>query len=164
MRLMNRVYLSVGSNEGDREHWLRKAVGKLEALGTVSTVSSVYETAAWGMEEQADFLNIALCLETELNADSLLTATQQIENELGRVRTIKWGARTLDIDLLLYNDDVIETDRLSVPHAYMQERRFVLVPLAEIAAGIMHPTLGQTIETLLEACPDKQAVTYKSAW
>lgn len=164
MRLMNRVYLSLGSNEGDRENWLRKAVGKLAALGTVAEVSAIYETGAWGMQEQADFLNIALCMETELDADSLLTATQQIENELGRVRTIKWGARTLDIDMLLYNEDVIESERLSVPHAYMQERRFVLVPLAEIAAGVMHPTLGQTIGALLEACPDKQAVTYKSAW
>lgn len=164
IRPMNRVYLSLGSNEGNRLNWLRKAVDKLSELGAIVSMSSVYETAAWGMDAQGDFLNIAICFETKLEANSLLRATQQIENELGRVRTIRWGPRTLDIDILLYNNEIIKTDGLTVPHPYMQERRFVLVPLAEIAAEVTHPIFGQTIGALLEICPDKQAVTYKSAW
>lgn len=132
---MNTVYLSLGTNIGDREANLKLAVKLLTDMPSMNVrdVSSIYETAPVGFLNQAAFLNIAVRLTTTLHATEMLSACQQIESELGRVRDIRWGPRIIDLDILLYNHENIETESLIVPHERMFERAFVLVPLLEIA-------------------------------
>ena len=131
---MNEAFLSIGTNIGEREKNLQDAVRLLMAQDEVKIVaiSSIYETAAVGYTEQADFLNIAVAIETTLSAEALLSVCQGIENDLGRVREFRWGPRIIDLDILLYNTENIETESLIVPHPRMFERAFVLVPLQEI--------------------------------
>ncbi len=138
---MNVAYLSIGSNIGDRLSYLKEAVRILNADDdiSVSAVSSIYETAPVGFTEQADFLNIVCRIETKLDASSLLAVCQDIEKELGRVREVRWGPRTVDLDILLYNNENIEMKNLTIPHPRMQERAFVLIPLLEIAPMVIHP-------------------------
>ena len=138
---MNVAYLSIGSNIGDRLHHLTEAVRALhlhEGL-MVSSVSSIYETAPVGFMDQADFLNMVVCVETGLAAPELLGICQNIELGLGRIRDIRWGPRTADLDILLFNNDNIETENLIVPHPRMHERAFVLIPLLEIAPLLANP-------------------------
>ncbi|WP_204983801.1 2-amino-4-hydroxy-6-hydroxymethyldihydropteridine diphosphokinase [Streptococcus equinus] len=132
------VYLSLGSNIGDKKAYLEAALERLNQLPQTSlaAVSSFYETAAWGKTDQDDFLNICCQLETELAAQQLLIECQQIEKDLHRVRHEHWGPRTIDIDILLYGSEHIATENLKVPHPYMTERAFVLVPLFEIAPSL----------------------------
>ena len=132
---MNTAYISIGSNIGDRLHHLQEAIRGLHSHQRieVTKVSSIYETAPVGYTNQADFLNLAVCVETSLDPYELLASCQDIENGLGRVRQIRWGPRTVDLDILLYNNDNIEAENLLVPHPRMGERAFVLVPLLEIA-------------------------------
>ena len=146
---MIRVYLSVGSNIGDKKAYLEAALDRLNQLPqtTVAAVSSFYETAAWGKTDQDDFLNICCQLETKLDAQQLLTECQKIEKDLQRVRHEHWGPRTIDIDILLYGNETIATENLSVPHPYMTERAFVLVPLEEIAPQLQ--LNGQSISSYL---------------
>lgn len=148
---MTKVYLSLGSNMGDRQGYLQRAVEALKQLTDteVEAVSSYYETAAWGLTDQADFLNLALALETQLPAESLLSACQVIEKDLDRVRHEHWGPRTVDIDILLYGQEIWETEHLIVPHPFMTQRAFVLVPLLEIAKDLVEPQTGQTYENYL---------------
>ena len=148
---MTKVYLSLGSNMGDRQGYLQRAVEALKQLTDteVETVSSYYETAAWGLTDQADFLNLALALETQLPAESLLSACQAIEKDLDRVRHEHWGPRTVDIDILLYGQEIWETEHLKVPHPYMSQRAFVLVPLVEIADDLVDPKTGQAYKNYL---------------
>lgn len=131
---MNNAYLSVGSNMGDRLAFLQDAVRMLEASKEISVrdVSAVYETEPVGYTDQAAFLNIAVALSTTLDAHELLGLCQSIEQELGRKRVIRWGPRTVDLDILVYNDENIESDVLQIPHPRMKERAFVLIPLASI--------------------------------
>ncbi|MBD8038636.1 2-amino-4-hydroxy-6-hydroxymethyldihydropteridine diphosphokinase [Solibacillus sp. A46] len=131
---MTTAYLSIGTNIGEREQNLQDAVKLLLSHKeiTVTAISSIYETAAVGFTEQADFLNIAVAVETSLNAFELLAQCQKIENDLGRVREFRWGPRIIDLDILLYNNEKYETENLVVPHPRMFERAFVLVPLEEI--------------------------------
>ena len=142
---MRRAFISIGSNIGDRLDHLKGAIRALHSHEGISvlSVSSIYETAPVGYTEQADFLNLAIGLETELGAHELLAVCQEIEQELGRVRDIRWGPRTVDLDILLYNNEVIEAEGLEVPHPRMHERAFVLVPLLEIAPAIGHPATGK---------------------
>lgn len=138
---MNRAFISIGSNIGERHQYLK---GAIEALNnrldtTVEKVSSIYETEPVGYTDQASFLNVVISVKTALSAEQLLTACQQIEQALGRERTIRWGPRTVDLDILLYNEEIIETEVLIVPHPRMAERSFVLIPLLEIAPGIKDP-------------------------
>lgn len=132
------VYLSLGSNIGDKKAYLEAALERLNQLPQTSlaAVSSFYETAAWGKTDQDNFLNICCQLKTELAAQQLLIECQQIEKNLNRVRYEHWGPRTIDIDILLYGSEHIATESLKVPHPYMTERAFVLVPLSEIAPSL----------------------------
>jgi 2-amino-4-hydroxy-6-hydroxymethyldihydropteridine diphosphokinase len=132
---MNNVYLSLGTNIGDREHNLKRAVHMLLENENVKiqAVSSIYETAPVGYVEQASFLNIAVLLETSYSPFEMLELCQSVELNLGRVREFRWGPRIIDLDILLYNQDNIEAENLIVPHPRMFERAFVLVPLMEIA-------------------------------
>lgn len=142
---MKRAYISIGSNIGDRFQYLKDAIQALHSHNGVSvlTVSSVYETAPVGYTDQADFLNVVIAVETQLGAQQLLETCQQIEQQLGRVRDIRWGPRTVDLDILLYNHDNIETESLVVPHPRMYERAFVLIPLLEISPTVAHPVTGR---------------------
>lgn len=133
-----RVFLSLGSNQGEKRILLKRAVESLDALekSKVLRLSSLYETKAWGKTDQDDFYNMVLLLETGLKPLELLDKTQEIENKLGRVRHEHWGPRKIDIDLLLYDDVIMGTPRLVLPHPHMLHRRFVLEPLREIAPEI----------------------------
>jgi 2-amino-4-hydroxy-6-hydroxymethyldihydropteridine diphosphokinase len=152
---MNQAYLLIGGNLGDRTAYLRRAKELIqENCGTITKVSAIYETAAWGMEEQPSFYNQALLLATTIPPEQLMQQLLDIETIIGRKREIKMGPRTIDIDMLLYNQEIINTALLTIPHPRLPERRFALLPLAEIAATQVHPGLQQTIRQLLDNCPD----------
>lgn len=156
---MNEAYLLTGGNIGDRLAYLQKACNKIEKeAGVILKKSGVYETAAWGLTEQNSFLNQVLLVSTSLQAEELLKTLLHIELELGRKRTEKMGPRTLDIDILFYNNEIISSPGLTVPHPQIANRRFVLAPLIEIAPGFVHPGLQKTVAELLEICPDKLEV------
>jgi 2-amino-4-hydroxy-6-hydroxymethyldihydropteridine diphosphokinase len=156
---MNEVYLLTGGNIGNRLEYLSKAKEQIEKrCGSILKASSVYETAAWGKEDQGAFLNQVLKVETNLHPEEVLKTILQIEEYLGRKRELKYGPRTIDIDILFFNDKIINRRALKIPHPQMQNRRFVLVPLNEIASGKVHPTLHKTISQLLAECPDPLAV------
>ena len=152
---MANCFLSLGSNMGDRFMYLSEAQDKIsQRCGAVLQCSSLYETDAWGNMDQPPFLNQVLKLETSLSALECLEQCQQIEQEALRSRLEKWGRRTLDIDLLYYDDMQCTTPALTLPHPYLQDRNFVLVPLTEIAPDLVHPVLGKTSTALLAQCPD----------
>ena len=148
---MTNVFLGIGGNLGDRRTTMRRAVAEIRAVVEDVRVSSLYETAAWGVTDQPSFLNAVVRGSTGLNALDLLDAMQAIENQLGRVRTQHWGPRAIDIDILLYGSDVIDVPRLKVPHPYMAQRGFVLRPLADLAAGLTLPDgslVGELLTTI----------------
>ena len=156
---MNKTYLSLGSNEGNRALWLQAATDYIAArCGTILDRSSIYQTAAWGITTQPDFLNMVIYIETTQSPTQLLDTILNIEITMGRHRTIKWGPRIIDIDILFFNDDIIDTPGLIIPHPFIQERRFTLLPLAEIAPDYIHPKLNKTITELLISCPDQLEV------
>ena len=144
------VYLGLGSNLGDREDNLRRAVSLLSRRASLIALSSVYETKPWGYASQPAFLNVACLLETSLSPQDLLELAQSVERDLGRVPSFRYGPRVIDVDILLYGDEVIETPLLQVPHPRLWQRGFALTPLAEIAPGLAHPILGASIAELLE--------------
>ena len=152
---MNSVYLLLGSNIGDSEQMLAAARMRIEkAIGNIKKNSSIYRTAAWGKEDQADFLNQVIIVESKLSAEKILHRIFFIEKEMGRIRTVKNAARVIDIDILFFNDEVVNTETLQVPHPQIQNRKFVLVPLAQIAADLIHPILKKSIKDLLHICTD----------
>ncbi|QMU29630.1 2-amino-4-hydroxy-6-hydroxymethyldihydropteridine diphosphokinase [Adhaeribacter radiodurans] len=152
---MPTVYLLLGSNLGNREDYLLQARNLIKAhLGEIKQQSGIYETAAWGVENQQAFLNQVLAVETDLIPEELLQEINFLEAELGRVRRERWGARVIDIDILYYADLVLQTQRLTIPHPELQNRRFTLVPLTEIAPDFTHPVLALTNQQLLKQCPD----------
>ena len=149
------AYLLIGSNQGDREALLAQAVEKInKTIGRVKEKSKLYETQAWGVTDQPDFLNQALAVDTTLHAQKVLDEILNIEKEMGRVRTQKWTERTIDIDILMYDDLVIQTPTLTIPHPALQERNFALIPLMEIAGEVEHPVLHLTIEEIYFDCKD----------
>lgn len=152
---MNEVYLLLGSNEGNRLQWMQNALEQIgKHCGPVILTSSVYQTSAWGLETQPDFLNVVLLIHTALTPSGLLSATQYIEASMGRQRDVKWGQRTLDIDILYYGHQVVSLPDLQIPHPYIPTRRFTLIPLSEIAPTFTHPTLQKTSIQLLDECSD----------
>lgn len=152
---MDQAYLLIGGNEGDRVAFLDRATVLIEAeCGRIRRRSSVYETAAWGYRQQGDFLNQVLLLETGLEPSALLVRLLDIEKRMGRMRGERNGPRTIDIDILLYGDRVVDLPDLALPHPRMASRRFTLVPLTEIAPSLRHPVSGKTMQRLLLECPD----------
>lgn len=149
----NTAYIALGSNIGKKETYLKEAVKKLHEHPEVQVelISSIYETAPVGYENQDDFLNMAVKITTSLRPEELLSLTQKIEQELGRTRDVRWGPRTADLDILLYNRENIETEQLVVPHPRMYERLFVLVPMSEIC-----PEIG---EVQINAVTDQEGVS-----
>lgn len=156
--MASRVYLSLGSNVGDREENLREAQRRLGSVGRIIKISSLYETEPVEFTEQPWFLNCAVEVESGLSAHELLKRILEIEQEMGRRRTQPKGPRTIDIDILLSGNDVVEVEELTVPHPAMAERRFVLEPLAEIAAEVRHPVTGKTVREMLRELPEGQVV------
>lgn len=158
--MKNDVYLALGSNIGDRESYLIKAikrVNKNEYI-QVENISSIYETDPVGFTDQAQFLNMVVKIKTDLSAIELLVELQKIEKELDRKREVKWGPRTLDLDILLFNHENIEAEELIVPHPRMQERAFVLIPLYELDKTVSIPTIEQPIKTIIDQLHDKEGV------
>jgi len=159
MQYMNKVFLLIGGNMGDRLQNLHQAIALLSATcGPVIQQSAVYETAAWGKTDQAAFLNQALLLTTSLTPQELITTILSVEEEMGRLRMEKNGPRVIDIDIIFYNELVMQEPNLTIPHPQLQNRHFVLVPLHEIAPTFVHPVLHKTITELLEECKDDLAV------
>ncbi len=157
---MQLLYLLIGGNLGKRVANLKQARILLEKkLGQIKQQSAIYETAAWGVTEQANFLNQAIAIYSDLPPQQILSKTQAIETEMGRQRLEKWGARVIDIDILFYGKQVIDLPNLCIPHPHIQSRRFVLVPMAEIAPDWQHIGLGKTMSELLEVCEDDLAVS-----
>lgn len=156
---MYTAYLLTGTNLGERERNLAQARILIEqSAGTISAVSALYETAAWGKTDQPSFLNQALKLETRLDAPRLLEQLLKIEETIGRLRKEKYGPRVIDIDLLLFNDQIVNDPSVTVPHPQLPNRRFALAPLTEIAANIIHPVLKKSIRQLLDECIDSLPV------
>jgi 2-amino-4-hydroxy-6-hydroxymethyldihydropteridine diphosphokinase len=159
MQYMNKVFLLIGGNMGDRLQNLHQAIDLLAAsCGPVLQQSAVYETAAWGKTDQAAFLNQAIVLSTALSPQELITTILSVEEKMGRLRMEKFGPRVIDIDIMFYDDVIIHEPNLIIPHPELQNRRFALVPMTEIAPRMVHPVLNKTLEQLLLECKDELPV------
>ncbi|WP_313191162.1 2-amino-4-hydroxy-6-hydroxymethyldihydropteridine diphosphokinase [Sphingobacterium sp.] len=153
---MNKVYLLLGANIGNPNKQLEDAKVEIEdRIGKITRQSKIYESEAWGVENQPVFLNQVILLETDFSANKVLNEILKIEILLGRIRGQRWGSRIIDIDILYYNDDIIHTEDLQVPHPYIQERNFTLIPLVEIAADYSHPIFKKSNKELLEESTDQ---------
>ena len=156
---MRKIFLLTGSNIGNSQTHLEYAIKKISsAVGLIAQHSSVYKTEPWGNTNQQDFLNQVLEVETELQPFEVLKTILTIETEMGRNRIHKWEPRIIDIDLLFYADDIINSHELVVPHPLLHQRRFTLLPLAEIAANVVHPIFNKTVSELLINCTDTSLV------
>lgn len=153
------VFLLLGSNLGNREGYLLKAVDLIETeLGVVMQKSSIYETEAWGKTDEPNYLNQVVKIDTELSARQVLEKVLQIETRMGRVREEKWGSRIIDIDILFYGQDIINEPGLIVPHPELHNRKFTLGPLNEIAPDLQHPVLKKSIFQLKSKLKDNLIV------
>ncbi len=158
--MQTEVVLGIGGNKGDRAAYLKTAIEALSKQVTLVGCSKIYETAIWGgVATNGNFLNQVVCIQTDLDANSLLELIQTIEVDLGRTRELHWGDRTIDIDILYFGVEIWNTPTLSIPHPYLALRRFVLQPLAEILPTKVHPVLGKTSLDLLAECKDPGQVS-----
>lgn len=148
--MKNHLFLATGSNLGDRQHNLHSALQAIRRIAEVEKVSSIYETEPWGYTDQPAFLNQVLAATTLLSPFEVLNSIKSMEGEIGRTPTFRYGPRVIDIDILLYDDLIMDEDRLTLPHPRMTERAFVMVPLDEIAPQYIHPVFQQTIHELLQ--------------
>lgn len=156
---MIKTYLLLGSNMGNREDFLSKALTEINAsIGKITKKSKIYQTEPWGEKEQEDFLNIAVEVETKLKPKKILEKIHEIEKLLDREETYKWGPREIDIDILFYGEEMISEMDLTIPHPFIHERKFTLIPLAEIAPELYHPIMGANIMDLLLECEDQSEV------
>jgi len=156
---MNNVFLLLGSNLGERQLQLQTAIAKIvEEVGPVLERSALYETQSWGKTDEPDYLNQVVFLKTQLSPKNVLNQILQIETAMGRKRFEKWGSRLIDIDILFYNAEVIKQDGLEIPHPQLQNRKFTLEPLAEIAPALVHPVLNKTMLELKKELTDNLVV------
>lgn len=154
-----KAYLQTGTNIGDRSAQLQEAARRISiSMGNIEAISKLYETEPWGLKTQPYFYNQVMLVETTLSPMELLRAAKLIEQEMGRVNTEKWGRRVIDIDILLYEDQIIETEELTIPHPMLHKRNFCLIPLLEIAPELEHPVLKETIEDTYWASADELEV------
>ena len=158
IKVQNIAYLLLGTNLGSRNKNLSAAIDKIGDKSLILSKSAIYSTAAWGLEDQADFLNQVVCVKTSLNSLELLEDVLDIEQKLGRERIQKWGSRIIDIDILYFNDEIVEIPKLIIPHPHIQDRKFVLVPLVEMIPDYVHPKLKKTNVELLNECSDSLEV------
>jgi len=157
---MNKAYLLLGGNIGDRKKVILAAIKLIkEKIGSVISLSSFYETAAWGIEEQNPFYNCAIIVETSKTPQQVMAEILEIEEMLGRKRgSNKWTERIIDIDILFFNEEIINNEFIKIPHPRIQERNFALIPLLEIAQNYIHPLFKKTVQELLAECTDKLMV------
>ena len=156
---MEKAYLLLGSNLGDSKKYISDAVDFIRTeIGIVKKTSSLYQTASWGKTDQPDFINQVIEVETILNPEQLLKNILVIEKKLGRERLEKWGSRTIDIDLLFYGDQIIQDLNLTVPHPFLHERKFTLMPLVELDPDLVHPVFKATVKQLFESLDDHLSV------
>ena len=148
---MSTAYISIGSNLGDREENCKQALRLLHANGIlIKKQSRMYETEPWGIKDQPKFINMAIEVETDKEPEEFLAVLKNIENEIGRTETVKWGPRVIDLDILFYDDLILKTEDLEIPHPLLHERDFVLKPLSEIAPDKKHPVTGKAVKEMLE--------------
>lgn len=154
---MGIVYLSLGTNLGERELNLKLAIKEIGALGSIDQISEVYETEPWGFRSENKFLNIVIEIHTNIHANQLIKECLAIEAILGRTRgsALGYESRIIDIDILFYGAEIVSTTGLIIPHPYVQDRKFILEPLNELAPNFIHPVLGKTVSEILKSCSDQ---------
>ena len=161
--MKKKLVLSLGSNLGNRYAYLLRAIQKIEKFfDSKPVIAHFYETPPWGNENQSRYINTAIYLHTDIPIDQCLKKVQAIEKEMGRLKTEKWGPRMIDIDILFYEDDVVEIDELVVPHQYLNQRAFVLKPLQDILPNFIHPLKNKTIIQLIEDIDDNTLLFSKT--
>jgi 2-amino-4-hydroxy-6-hydroxymethyldihydropteridine diphosphokinase len=156
------VYLALGSNLGDRKANLQTAIESLSSVARLLDASPIYETPPWGYLNQPDFLNQVIQVETDLSPSDLLVYLKELETRLGRTATVRYGPRMIDVDILFYDDLILDEPGLTIPHPRMQGRAFVLVPLADLAPDMLHPLEGKTIAALLQQVDRSEIVPYEA--
>ena len=156
---MNVIYIQIGSNIGDRISYINNSIQQIkDKLGEILYSSKIYESSPWGHIKQGNFLNSVIKVKSDKDAFKTLKILQEIEENLGRKRIQKWGERCIDLDILFFNNHIINSKNLTIPHPYIQDRNFVLIPLNEIASSFYHPTLKKDIFALLNDCTDTEEV------